>query len=509
MTPELRHEPGHRLGLKDVVAGLSVAVVLIPQSMAYAELAGLPSHHGLYAAALAPIAASFLASSPYLQTGPVALTALLTLGALMPMATPASAEFVGLAALLAVVVGVVRIGVGLLRAGSLSYLMSRPMLSGFTSAAAILILATQIPGAVGSDVAEGGVLGKAAWALTHPGAWEWSSVVLSLGTVAVITVSRRIHPRVPGVLLAAVGGMVFSVATGYEGATVGSVPSGFIPLSLGLPWARLPSLVLPGTVIALVGFAEAASISRMFASEDRGHWSPDREFLGQGVANVVAGMSGGFPVGGSFSRSSLNRLAGAGSRWSGLVTGLSVLAFLPFASVLSPLPRAILAGIVIAAVWSLFKPRVLVEIWHLSRPQGVVAGSTFGLTLALSPHVEQAVLMGILTAGAVHLWKELKLEVRARREGDTLHMQPEGVLWFGSAPALDDALLECLAEEPGIDRVVLSLAGLGRIDLTGAYTLAELLQHIRDAGIEVDVEDVPKHVRRAFVLLQREAPEKP
>jgi len=145
----------------DVVAGLSVALVLVPQSMAYAELAGLPAHYGLYAAAFPPIAASFFASSPYLQTGPVALTSLLTL------AVPGSERFVALAALLALVVGVVRILVGLLREGRISYLMSPPVLQGFTMAAAVLIMASQLPAAMGISPPVSGVIQGAWWSLTE------------------------------------------------------------------------------------------------------------------------------------------------------------------------------------------------------------------------------------------------------------------------------------------------------------------------------------------------------
>ncbi|MEE2900396.1 MAG: SulP family inorganic anion transporter, partial [Gemmatimonadota bacterium] len=349
MTRPVRSEPGHRFSSKDVVAGLSVALVLIPQSIAYAELAGLPSHRGLYAAAVAPIAAAFFASSPYLQTGPVALTALLTLGALVPMAEVGSAEYVGLAALLALVVGVVRILVGLSKSGWLSYLLSRPMLSGFTSAAAVLIVSSQLPGALGSAAPEGGVLARAAWSLMHPASWEATAVGLTTVTVALVLGARWLNRRIPGVLLATVVGFVFSIAAGYTGSTVGDIPVGMPAFTLELPWSRLPALLVPGVVIALVGFAEAASISRIFASEDRERWDPDREFRASGAANVAAGLAGGFPVGGSFSRSTLNRLSNATSRWSGLVTGLGVLVFLPFAGVLAPLPTAVLAGIVIAA----------------------------------------------------------------------------------------------------------------------------------------------------------------
>jgi SulP family sulfate permease len=255
-------------------------------------------------------------------------------------------------------------------------------------------------------------------------------------------------------------------------------------------------LLLPGAVIALVGFAEAASISRVFASEDRVRWDADREFLSQGAANLAAGIAGGFPVGGSFSRSSVNRLAGARSRWSGFVTGVGVLMFLPFAGVLAGLPNAVLAGIVIAAVSTLFRPRELLRLWSLSRPQAVVGWGTFAFTLLLAPHIEQAVLLGVVMAGAVHMWHQLRPGVAASRDGDTLYLEPSGVLWFGSAPALEDALLARLAEEPDVARVVLECSGLGRIDLTGAYSLAEMLELVHGAGLEMELQGVPEHARR-------------
>lgn len=496
MTRPVRSEPGHRFSSKDVVAGLGVALVLIPQSIAYAELAGLPSHRGLYAAAVAPIAAAFFASSPYLQTGPVALTALLTLGALLPMAEVGSAEFVGLAALLALVVGVVRLLIGLLKSGWLSYLLSRPMLSGFTSAAAILIVSSQLPGALGSAAPEGGVLARATWSLMHPASWEATAVGLTTVTVALVFGARSLNRRIPGVLLAAVVGFVFSIAAGYTGSTVGDIPVGMPAFALELPWSRLPALLVPGAVIALVGFAEVASISRIFASEDRERWDPDREFLSQGAANLAAGLAGGFPVGGSLSRSTLNRLSHATSRWSGLVTGLGVLVFLPFAGVLAPLPTAVLAGIVIAAVSTLFRPRELFDIWRASPPQAFVGWGTFAFTLLLAPNIEQAVLIGVIMATAVHMWRELRPGLAARREGDTLYLEPSGVLWFGSAPAMEDALFARLADEPDVKHVVLNCSGLGRIDLTGAYSLAEMVEQVRLAGLEMEIVHVPEQTRR-------------
>ncbi|MBT5567769.1 MAG: SulP family inorganic anion transporter [Acidimicrobiaceae bacterium] len=403
-SAEALTKPPGRPGPADLLAGLSVAMVLIPQSMAYAELAGLPPHLGLYASALPPILAALFASSPYLQTGPVALTSLLTFGALASLADPGSADYVALAALLALVVGVTRLLLGLFRLGVVTYLMRDPVVAGFTSAATILILASQLPKALGTATPAGGVLWRAGWSLGHPVAWEAASVAIAAATVLLVLAGRRVvHRMFPGALIAVGGGVIVSRLTDYAGPMVGDVPTGLPVLSLDLPWGSTGSLLVGGILIALVGFAEPASIARVFAEEDRQRWSASREFVSQGVANVAAAVSGSFPVGGSFSRSSLNRLAGARTRWSGMVTGITVLAFLPFADVLAPLPRATLGGVVIAAVIGLVKPGRLLRMAQISPADAVVAWITFCATLALSPRVEQGVLVGILVSLAVGL----------------------------------------------------------------------------------------------------------
>lgn len=500
MTP-IRRDPPGRLTRRDVVAGLSVALILVPQSMAYAELAGLPSYHGLYAAALPPIAAAFLASSPYLQTGPVALTSLLTLGALLPLAPTGTEEYARMAALLALVVGLARVAVGLLRVGWVNYLMSRAVMTGFLSASALLIVASQLPAALGSAAPAGSVLGRASWAVLHGASWEGTAVALTGLTILVVVLSAKLHPLVPGVLVATVGGLVYSVLTGYDGRTVGTLPAGLPSLALDLPWDRLPSLLVPGLVIAVVGFADGASISRLYASEDRQRWDPDREFLSTGVANLVSGLTAGLPVGGALARTTVNRMAGARSRWSGLVAGVAVLLFLPFTSLLAPLPLAVLAGIVIAAIWTLVRPGELIVLWRASPAQALIGWGTFAATLVLAPRIDLAVLLGVGMSAGVHLWRERTPDVSARREGDTLYLEPDGVLWFGSAPVMEERLLARLAEEPDVRRVVIRCGGLGRVDLTGAYTLAEMLAQAERAGLEVRLEDVPDHALRVLAAI--------
>lgn len=394
------------VSVRDVVAGASVGLILIPQSLAYARLAGMPPVTGLYAAALPPLVAAFLASSRYLQTGPTAVTSVLTFGALALLAPVGSPEYIGMGLLLAVVVGITRIALGLFRAGNIVYLMSEPVLRGFTAGAAILIVASQLPGALGVDAGGRGVISGALFALLDVAAWNAVAVTLAVGTLLLVLGGRRLHPLVPGVLLASVGGIAVNLGLGLPAPAVGSIPEGVPPLGLRMPWEALPALVVPGIVIALVGFAEVSSLARVFAARERQAWSPDRDLLSQGTANLVAAVSGGFPVGASFSRTALNHMLGARTRWSGAITGLTVLVFLPFASLLQPLPIAVLSAIVITAVTGIIRPGPILALWHLSRPQFFVAASTLALTLALSPRIDQAVLLGILLSVVIHLWRE-------------------------------------------------------------------------------------------------------
>ena len=495
-TKETRAEVMRR----DLVAGTSVALILIPQSMAYAELAGLPAHYGLYAAALPPIGAAIFASSPYLHTGPVALTALLTFGALIPMAPRGSAEYVGLAALLALVVGAARLLIGLLRAGGVAYLMSQPVIQGFTSAAAILIVLSQVPTAVGVIGPGEGVVGQALWALTHPGQWQASSIGFAAMAMVVIMGARRINPSLPGVLFATTLALVISTTTQYGGSVLGEIPARGIPGAQGLPWLQLPSLLIPGLVIAVVGFAETTSISQTFAAQDRKLWDPNREFVSQGMANVISGLSGGFPVEGSFSRSSLNRSAGARTRWSGAASGVAVLIFLPFASVLAPLPRAVLAAIVITAVATLVRVGDLIRIWRFSRLQAMVGWTTFVLTLLLVPRVEEAILVGVVLSLAVHLWRERKMRLSQWTTDGALHLAPRGVLWFGSAPILEKAVARAFVEVGDLRAVVFHLDGVGRLDFTGALLIERIMQQALDAGLETRFDGIPPHAEK---LMQR------
>ena len=480
----------------DVIAGISVALVAIPQSLAYAELAGLPAQYGLYATALPSLLAAIFVSSKYLQTGPVALTALLTFGALEALAEPFSVDYISLAALLALLVGLLRVALGLLRLGGVAYLLSEPVLMGFTTGAAILILSSQLPKVFDVAAAGDGVLPDAWQALTSPGDWQWQALAFSAMTFVLVFGGRRIHRLFPGVLIAVIVGVVISEMGDYGGAILGELDGGFITLNFDFPLDSIGDLLLPAFVIALVGFAEPSSIARTFAAEERLPWNANREMISQGVANLASALSGAFPVGGSFSRSSLNRLAGATSAWAGAISGAFVLLALPLTPMLERLPRAILGAIVVGAVLKLINWRGLYGLLHESRLQAIVGIGTLGATLASAPRVERGVLAGIGLALGAHLFREMTVSVESERQGDTLTVTPHGVLWFASMPQVERRIRQQLAEHAEVSHVVVDLGAVSRLDYSGAASLARIVEELRGAEVRVEIVHVNPGARR-------------
>ena len=249
------------------------------------------------------------------------------------------------------------------------------------------------------------MLVRAVEALAAPAEWHLAALGLACATAAIIVLGRlRLGRRFPGVLIAVAGAIAVATFLDYDAAVVGPIPTQVpLPDLAAVPWDRMPVLLVSALVIAVVDFAEPAAIARRFAEEDNEPWDASRELTGQGVANIASGLVGGFPVGGSFSRSSLNRMTGGETRWSGIFVGVLVLMFLPAASVLENLPRAALAATVIVAVYKLIDVRGMFRTWRTDPLDGVVALAAATLTLLMEPKIHYAVVVAIAISAAVQL----------------------------------------------------------------------------------------------------------
>ncbi|MEO8322670.1 MAG: SulP family inorganic anion transporter, partial [Actinomycetota bacterium] len=428
--------------------------------------------------------------------GPTAVTSLLTFGGLSAIAMPGAPHYIALAGLLAVMVGVIRVLLGLAKGGVLAYLMSQPVVLGFTAGAGVVILASQVPTVLGVGAESDNPFVAAAKALMKPGEWDPGAIVVAIVAAAAIIGGKRIHRLFPGVLAAVAIGIALSETASFGGPVVGDIAHGLPPLSFDLPWSSALRLLAPALVIAVIGFSEPASIARRYATLERQRWDPHRELISQGVANLAAGFGGGFPAGGSFTRSALVRDAGARTRLSGGITGLVVLLLMPVMGLLAHLPTAVLGATIMVAVRELVSPGPFIRYRRYARLQFSIAAVTFLLTIFLAPHVEWAVVAGVVMAILAHLWRELRISIPTWTSNGTLHLAPKGVLFFASAPGLEEAFTNLLSEHPEAHHLVVHLDGLGRVDLSGALVLASLLEDARGAGLVAEVVDVPPQAEK-------------
>jgi len=487
--------------MADVVAGISVGLVLIPQSVAYADLAGMPAQIGLFASAFPLIVFSLFASSPYLQSGPTAVSSLLTFSALASTGYGESTEdYVRAGALLALFVGVLRLAMGLLKLGRVAFLVAEPIMIGFTSGAAVVIASTQLQKMLGVTTPEGMTqpLSRAVYALTHVGEWQVLSILVAVVTLVLMLGGKRLHPLFPGVLVAVIMGVIFSKAVDlgnrFNRAVAGDpneIPGSFPTLQLDLPWGDIFTIFAGGLVIAIVGFAEPSAIARTYANEERQEWDASQEFAASGLANVTSAVFGTYPIGGSFSRSSLNRLAGAQTRWAGAVTGLMVLAALPFAPLLNELPNAVLGAIVIGAVISLLKPKRLMAMWLRSKSLAALSYMTLIFTVVLAPDVYWAIAIG-LCLGVVHgLLRPVRVDVSV----DGNELTPAGLIWLASNKKFGEALRSAVSN-PGTrnndDPLRLNLANITTVDSDMAEAIAIASLQTSAAGGRLTMINAPE-----------------
>ncbi len=503
---------------RDFLSGLTVAVVLVPQSMAYAMLAGLPPVVGLYASALAPAVAALWGSSPQLQTGPVAIVSLLVFTSLMPLAEPESAEFVELAIILALLVGIFQLALGIFRLGFIMNFVSHAVVTGFSNAAAIIIASTQIPHLLGVEITKHEFVFKnfveIAKALPET---HFYTAVIGLGSIAFILIARKIHPLFPGALIAVA---VSTMVAGYMNLgdmgvrLVGEIPRGLPSPSLpDIDLDTIDELMGQAIVIAIIGFMEAYAIAKTMAAQTRFKLDVDQELIGQGLANLVNSFIKGYPVSGSFSRSAVNFLAGARTGISSVVTSAFVIVTLFFlADLLYNLPRAVLASIVIVAVVGIVKPKAFIELYRTNRHDGLVAIVTFGSSFIMKP--DYAIFIGIVLSLILFLWRSMHPRiVLLTRDPKTrtfvnselfglpgcpqiLFIRPDASLYFANAEhIIEEIELQVRKREESLKFVILDGESINHIDATAIDVLKEFIEDLRDKNIGVYFVNLKTPVR--------------
>lgn len=504
----------------DALAGLTVALVLVPQSMAYAQLAGLPAYVGLYASFLPVIIASVFGSSRQLATGPVAIVSLMTAAALEPLVVSPEG-FLAYAAILALMVGVFQLSLGLLRLGVLVDFLSHPVVVGFTNAAALIIASSQIGKIFGIATRKGEHHYETVWHLiqdmpqTH-----LTTLIMGVFSLFLLIFIKKFAPKFPNVLITVVICTLLAYFLGYEGRggdVVGVVPS-------GLPGFKIPDvefnqvvhLIVSAMVIGLLGFVEAISVSKAIASETRQRLSANQELVGQGLSNITASLFQAYPVSGSFSRSAVNFAADAKTGFSSIVTGVLVAVTLLFLTpLLYHLPQATLAAVIMVAVFNLIKIEPIKHAWKVHRHDGFVAVAVFLTTLFFAPHLEKGIMIGVLLSLGLFLYRTMTphfVEV-ARHEDGTLRnaelfslktsdtvsvFRYEGDLYFANAGYLEGKVLNSIAAKPDLKVMILDFESVDLVDSTGEETLGRIAERLEAAGVELYIARAKKSMRDAF-----------
>lgn len=502
----------------DLAAGLTVAVMLIPQGMAYAMLAGLPPVVGLYASTVPLIVYALFGSSRQLAVGPVAIVSLLTLSGVSALAEPGSARFIALAAVLALMSGVIQLLLGLVKAGFVVNFLSHAVISGFTSAAAIIIGLSQLETLLGVDLRSGhsvfGLVREAATRLDEVNAY---TLLIGVASIAALVVAKRWAPRLPAALgvLALATLATWGLGLHDRGvAIVGAVPSGLPAPSLpSMDIGVLSALLTTALAVSFVGFMESFAVAKSIATREKYSIDANRELKGLGLANVAAGVFSGYPVTGGFSRSAVNYQAGARTGLASIITaGLILLTVLAFTSLFQFLPRVVLAAVVIVAVYGLIEVREALHLFRLKTIDGWTLVVTFVATLVLG--IETGILVGVAFSLLVFIWRSayphsarlgyLPKE-RVFRNIDrypevetypgTLILRIDASLYFANMGFLENSLRTALVEETEYRDIILDFSGVNDMDAVAVETLEMLMGEMGAQGVTVHIAAMKGPVR--------------
>ena len=523
----LRHYQRQWLS-SDISAGLIVAILVIPQSLAYTLLAGLPAAMGLYASILPVVAYALVGSSMTMAVGPVAIAALMTASALQPLAHAGTVEYVQLATQLALISGLMFLAFGALRLGFLAYFLSTPVVSGFVSGSAIVIALGQLKHILGVPVPS-----STTWVMLE-GLWRAlpqsnpTTLALGLGSMVFLLLARPF--LAPGLRrlglsrtaadllgrtapIATVLVTTSLVAWGHWDITrqvpiVGTVPAGLPALSWVWPDADTwNQLWLPAVLVSLVGFVGSVSVAQSFALQRQQRIAPNRELWGLGVANIASALSGSYPVHGGLSRSVINFAAGAQTPLASLITAGFMGVIIYF---LTPLfyylPLAVLAASIMVAVFSLIDIRTLKTSWFYDKADALSLLATASGVVVLG--VEAGILMGVALSLGVLVWRSSRphMAIVGRVPGTehfrnverhAVHTVPgllalrvDESLFFANATALEERIESLVQADASIRRVLLVCSAVNQIDATALGMLTDLEQSLDQRQIRLELAEV-------------------
>ncbi|MFC6197905.1 SulP family inorganic anion transporter [Ponticaulis profundi] len=511
----------------DVVAALIVTVMLVPQSLAYAMLAGLPPEIGLYASILPLLAYAIFGTSRTMSVGPVALLALMTAVAAGRVAEAGTPEYIAAALALAFLSGAILLVMGILRLGFLANFLSHPVVSSFVTASGILIAVSQLRHILGVEASGHNLPGILTSIVGHISDINLPTVGIGIAALALLyglrfatkpflkrmglpaTLAGVISKTGP-VLVVLAGILIVQVCGLHERGVriVGEIPRGLPPISVPefdlTLWRRL---LESAALIAVIGFVESIAIAQTLAAKRRQRIEPDQELIGLGMSNLAAGFSGGFPVTGGFARSAVNFDAGAATPTAGAFTALGLALATQFLTpFLFYLPQAVLAATIIVAVISLIDLRTLCQAWGYSKTDFLAMTTTIVVTLAFG--VELGVSTGVGLSILLHLYNTSRPHFAfVGQVPGTQHFRnvnrhavvvPEHILtirvdeslYFANARFLEDTVYNVLASRPDLKHLILMCPAVNRIDMSGLESLEAINERLMEAGVTLHLSEV-------------------
>lgn len=513
----------------DLTAGIITAILLVPQAMAYSILAGLPPEVGLYASIVPPILYAFFGSSRALAVGPVAVASLMVASALGSLALPGSADYIVAALVLSALIGVFLLIMGIAKLGFLANFLSHPVMSGFTSAAAIVIAFSQLKHLLGLDIPRGSRIDEAVLHIfQHIPEANITTVSISVVSLLLLFGFRqylgplliklglsegiantlvKAGPMLVVVLMTVLSAnMLWNETSGL--AVVGSIPAGLPPLTVpSFDIALWRELAVSAALIALVSFVESVAIARVLASKRRQKIDVNQELVGLGVANIGAAFSGGSPVCGGFSRSVVNFAAGANTQLAAIITAfLIALSVLFFTPLFYYLPQAVLAAIIIIAVLGLVDFKALKVNWHYSKSDAAAWVVTFVVVMAEG--IELGIVAGVVISLILFLWRSSKPHIAiVGRVGNTEHfrnikrhtvrtclhllaIRVDESLFFANTRYFENYVLSAVVDQPDVKHVVFICSAINAIDGSALESLEQLISDLKSAGVTFHLAEV-------------------
>lgn len=514
----------------DLLAATVVSILLVPQCLAYAFLAGLPPQLGIYASIFPLVAYVLFGSSNYLNVGPTAVISLMTAACIATL--PAETRVVSAGAL-ALLTGGLLMTAGVLKAGFVMNFVSRPVVSAYITGAALLIIFSQAKHILGLQVDSRTAFGMVAELIRQVPQSKPLAVLTGFIAIMLFVLVRRMLPfllvksgfraktakllarMAPILIIAAFVGLSTLLKFGetYGLSIVGSVPAGLPPVSFpGLTLVGYEELLIPAVVIAIVAFVDSTSTAQELAARKRGRVDPNRELLGLGAANAVAGMTGGYPINGSMSRSAVNFTAGGKTPLVGLmVAGFMALTALFLTPALKNLPLSVLSALIIVACLNLLDFRSIWRTWTYSRADGITALATFFSVIILG--VQWGVLAGVVLAMVLHIRVSLTPHMplvgrfpgtEHYRDADRFNVETDETvktlridegLYYANARFLEDRVAEVVSENSDMTDLVLMCSGVNHIDASALSSLEEINRRLKGLEIKLHLSDMQSAVR--------------